>query len=51
MTPGQLITVTATSDDGSKKEFQVKSRIDAPVEIQYYRDGGILCTVLKNLAS
>lgn len=48
--PGEKITVVATADDGTKKEFTVVSRIDTPMEVQYVRDGGILCTVLKNLA-
>jgi len=30
--------------------FKAISRIDTPIEIQYYRDGGILRTVLKKLA-
>ncbi|MBI1293043.1 aconitate hydratase AcnA [bacterium] len=48
--PGQDITVTATAADGSKKTFVVKNRIDTPVEIEYYRNGGILQTVIMNLA-
>ena len=51
MTPGQEIPVRAVKSDGSIVEFVAVSRIDTPVEVQYYRDGGILCTVLKNLAS
>jgi len=48
--PGDKLNVKATSTDGTTISFQTRSRIDTPVEIQYYRDGGILCTVLKNLA-
>ncbi len=51
MTPGEEVVVTATSPDGSKQEITALSRIDTPVEVQYYRDGGILCTVLKKLAT
>ncbi len=47
---GQKVKVVATSKDGSKKEFQALSRVDTPVEIDYIKDGGILCTVLKSLA-
>jgi aconitate hydratase len=48
--PGQDIQVTATAEDGSAKTFTVKNRIDTPVEIEYYRNGGILQTVIMNLA-
>ena len=43
--------ITGSDSSGNAKTFETKCRIDAPVEIQYYRDGGILCTVLKNLAA
>ncbi len=46
---GQLITVTATALDGRLTAFKTISRIDTPIEIEYYRDGGILRTVLKKL--
>jgi aconitate hydratase len=48
--PGQTVTVIATGADGSKTEFSAKVRIDTPVEVDYYRNGGILQTVLKRLA-
>jgi aconitate hydratase len=47
---GQTLRVTATGRDGSKKEFEVTVRIDTPVEVEYYRNGGILQTVLRRLA-
>ncbi|PYG03975.1 aconitate hydratase [Thioalkalivibrio sp. ALE21] len=43
-------TVTATADDGSRKEFRVRVRLDTPQEIDYYRHGGILPYVLRQLA-
>lgn len=43
-------TVTATADDGSQKEFRVRVRLDTPQEIDYYRHGGILPYVLRQLA-
>jgi aconitate hydratase len=49
MQAGDEIEVTAKSDD-IKKTFTVRSRIDTAIELTYYRDGGILRTVLKNLA-
>ena len=51
MQPGQLFTVRATDADGNVKEFQAISRIDTPVEVEYYRNGGILHTVLRRMLS
>lgn len=47
MTPGKLLTVTAISDGGAPKIFQVKCRLDSAIEIEYYRNGGILQYVLR----
>ena len=49
--PMQNLTVTANHPDGSSKEFSVSVRLDTPVEVEYYRNGGILHTVLRQLAS
>ena len=43
------IPVTATSPDGKKKQFKVRCRIDTPVEAEYYRNSGVLHTVLRRL--
>ncbi|MCH7705377.1 MAG: aconitate hydratase AcnA, partial [Planctomycetes bacterium] len=52
MTPRQAITIRATDpDSGSASTFTVVSRIDTPVEVNYYRNGGILQTVLRKLAA
>jgi len=48
--PLQEVTVTATKADGSKVAFATVCRIDTPVEIDYYRNGGILHNVLRNMA-
>ncbi len=40
------IKVTATKADGTATEFMTHCRIDTPVEVDYYRNGGILHTVL-----
>jgi len=48
--PMSLIPVTATRSDGSAVEFEAIVRLDTPVEVEYYRNGGILPTVLRNLA-
>lgn len=47
---GKKLTVVATAADGTKKEFSVVVRIDTPQEILYYRHGGILQYVLRQLA-
>jgi aconitate hydratase len=44
----QDVTVQATAEDGSVKTFQATVRINTPVELEYYRNGGILHTVLRN---
>ena len=49
--PLQQITVHATSGDGATITFQAKARIDTPVEVDYYRNGGILQTVLRKMAT
>ena len=46
-----LATVTATGPGGEKKTFSVKVRIDTPVEAEYYRYGGILPFVLRQVAA
>jgi aconitate hydratase len=49
MQPGQEVTVHATAEDGTKRTFQAICRVDTPVEVNYYRNGGILHTVLRNM--
>ena len=48
--PLQMLTVTATKPDGTVIEFEAQVRLDTPVEVEYYRNGGILHTVLRQLA-
>ena len=45
--PKDAITVTAVSDDGSETRFEAIARLDTEVEVDYYRNGGILQTVLR----
>ena len=47
--PRQDVRVRATAADGRVVEFVATSRIDTPVEVDYYRNGGILHTVLRSL--
>jgi aconitate hydratase len=48
--PRQGLTVAATAADGSRREFPVIARLDSQIEVDYYRNGGILQTVLRSLA-
>jgi aconitate hydratase A / 2-methylisocitrate dehydratase len=48
---GKTAKVTATADDGSKKEFTVIVRVDTPQEAEYFRHGGILQYVLRQVAA
>jgi aconitate hydratase len=45
------LTVRATADDGTTREFRAYIRIDTPQEVLYYRHGGILQYVLRQLLS
>jgi aconitate hydratase len=47
--PGQDVRVKVTNREGDPVEFLTTCRIDTPVEIEYYRNGGILHTVLRNM--
>ena len=49
--PRGEITVVAKKGDGSEIAFQTLCRIDTPVEVDYYRNGGILHTVLRRMAT
>ena len=48
--PRQDVPVVATKRDGSEVSFKTVCRIDTPVEVEYYRNGGILHTVLRRMA-
>jgi aconitate hydratase len=47
--PGQLVTVFAQDEDGAEVTFSVLARLDTPVEVEYYRNGGVLHTILRRL--
>ena len=47
--PLQMLTVTALHPNGTTSTFQTQVRLDTPVEVEYYRNGGILHTVLRQL--
>jgi len=46
--PKKIIKVKAVSKSGATTEFETICRIDTPVEVDYYRNGGILQTVLRS---
>jgi len=50
LTPGGKVTVTATSEDGKKTAFPAVVRLNSEVELDYYRNGGILQRVLRMFA-
>jgi aconitate hydratase len=43
------VTVRAVHPDGKTTEFRALCRIDTPVELEYYRNGGILHTVIRRI--
>ena len=49
--PGKRMAVTVTDTDGGQREFFATCRLDTPVEVEYYRNGGILQTVLRQMIS
>ena len=47
--PRQEVTVKVTREDGSTFSFQTIARLDSPIDVTYYENGGILQTVLRRL--
>jgi uncharacterized membrane protein len=47
--PGKILTVRARKPDGRIVEFKVKTRLDTPVEVEYYKHGGIMKYVLRKI--
>jgi aconitate hydratase len=47
--PQQPLTLAMTRTDGTRREIPVLCRIDTPIEVDYYRHGGILPFVLREL--
>ncbi len=50
LTPSQRVEVRVTASDGSTRTFGAIARLDGPVDVDYYRQGGILPAVLRRLA-
>ncbi len=49
--PHARLDVVATAQDGAKTAFKVIARLDSDVDVEYYRNGGILHTVLRKMGS
>ena len=49
--PAQQLEVRATRDDGGTTAFTARCRLDTAVEVEYWRNGGILHTVLRKLVA
>jgi len=49
LTPAQQVTVQATDEKGTTRSFQAKVRLDTEVDVQYYRNQGILPYVLRKI--
>ena len=50
MKPGKELTVRATKENGEVVEFKVDSRLDTVVDVEYFKNGGILPMVLRKIA-
>ncbi|HSK53001.1 MAG TPA: aconitate hydratase [Clostridia bacterium] len=50
LAPRETVIVRATDDDGRERRFPAIARLDSPVELGYWRHGGILPAVLRRLA-
>ena len=50
LVPRSRLRVVARADEGRETTFEVICRIDGPIELDYYRNGGILPAVLRRIA-
>jgi aconitate hydratase len=50
LTPGQQVSVRARREDGTEVIFTAIARLDTPIEVEYYRNGGVLHTILRRMA-
>lgn len=51
LSPGSTLQIEAVKPDGSALRFSATVRIDTAIEVEYYRNGGILHTVLREMAT
>jgi len=50
VSPSMELELEAIKPDGASVRFKTRVRIDTPIEVEYYRNGGILHTVLRRMA-
>jgi aconitate hydratase len=48
--PRQEVSIAARGDDGRETRFRAIARLDGAIDVEYYRNGGVLQTVLRRLA-
>ena len=51
MRPRQRVFVTTRDDRGNERRFETIARLDGPIDVDYYAQGGILPAVLRRLAA
>jgi aconitate hydratase len=49
--PRQELLVVARGEDGREVRFRAVARLDGEIDVTYYRNGGVLQTVLRRLAA
>jgi aconitate hydratase len=49
LTPGETLEVVARGEDGREVRFRALVRLDSEIDVEYYRNGGILHTVLRKM--
>ena len=49
--PRAEVEVTARSEDGRETRFRAVARLDGEIDVTYYRNGGVLQTVLRGLTA
>ena len=47
--PGQPVAIRARAGDGTIVRFSTLARLDTPIEVEYYRNGGVLHTILRRM--
>ena len=48
--PGQMVDIQIENENGKIINIQARARLDTPVEVQYFRNGGILPTIFNDLS-
>jgi aconitate hydratase len=49
--PNDSVEVVAKEDSGTSKRFTVRALATSPIEVRYFRNGGILQTVIREMAA